>query len=231
MDLATLNHKPQHQGFYPPTLPTSIHPTHFLRPVNQPTATANTNESNTLQYSPSLNEPIRGLAPALHALVARSRPNRSVIHVKENSIDELDALFDPSKWSQRKTNALPLIKRNLPQSFFRPPESGGTRTPKRPGCSTLHSRQGSVDQTNVHNSSALLNQQHVLLQQRLASLNPTSLHSRSASEPVCVMPPLARQQGHFSLNGPNSQQLASQISMPYGWQSATTQNGQQYFVK
>jgi hypothetical protein len=70
---------------------------------------------------------------AVHPFVSLHRPSRSVIHVKENSMDELDALFDPTKWSNRKSNQLPLIKRNLPQSFFRPPETGGTKTPKRLG--------------------------------------------------------------------------------------------------
>ena len=172
--------------------------------------------------------------PATHPLVTLHKSSKSVLHVRENSLDELDALFDPAKWSNRKQNALPLAKRNLPQSFFRPPESGGTKTPKLAG-SSAHSRQNSIDQTSLlNNSSNAFNQQ--LLQQKLSKLN-SSLHSRSVSEPVAVMPPylMAQQQQAFQSNQSNlpmqPQQIQNHTPLPYGWQSARTQTGQQYFIK
>lgn len=189
-------------------------------------------------YSNSNPQPLQSRPPvAVHPLVSLHRPSRSVIHVKENSIDELDALFDPSKWSNRKTNQLPLIKRNLPQSFFRPPETGGTKTPKRLGGSTSHSRQGSVDMASLQNNSVMLNQQHLLLQKKLNTLN-SNHHSRSASEPVSVMPPFLMKQHQQQLglqnqppptSGPHH--LMQQSSLPHGWQSALAPNGQQYYIK
>ena len=170
--------------------------------------------------------------PAPHPLVTLHKSSKSVLHVRENSLDELDALFDPAKWSNRKQNALPLAKRNLPQSFFRPPESGGTKTPKLAG-STAHSRQNSIDQTSLlNNNSNAFNQQ--LLQQKLSKLN-SSLHSRSISEPVSVMPPYLMAQQQAFQNQSNlpiqPQQIPNHSSLPYGWQSARTQTGQQYFIK
>ena len=183
--------------------------------------------------------------------VSLHRPSKSVVHVRENSMDELDALFDPNKWSKRVATNLPLAKRNLPQSFFRPPETG-TKTPKlnSMNSSNNHSRQSSIDQTNMHNNTNYLNQQHVLLQQKLANLhnngsnpngfnpNGQNFHSRSISEPVTSMPPYNQfahsqplqpfQQNTFQQN---SQTLQSQLSLPNGWQAAKTETGQRYYIK
>jgi hypothetical protein len=157
------------------------------------------------------------------------RPSRSVVHVRENSIDELDALFDPSKWSMRKTNNLPLTKRNLPQSFFKPPETGGTKTPKLIN-SNQHSRQNSIDQTNMLNHSNLLNQQHLLVQQKLNNLNGSPLnnnnntglpvlqshlssnfHTRSISEPVAAaLSPFNVNQTQFNHQQQQQQQQQQQ---------------------
>ena len=54
----------------------------------------------------------------------RHRKSSSVVHVRENSLDELEALFDPSKRSSRgqKAQLPPLHKRNLPSSFFSQPK-------------------------------------------------------------------------------------------------------------
>ena len=169
------------------------------------------------------------------------RPSRSVVHVRENSLDELDALFDPTKWINRKTNNLPLSKRNLPQSFFKPPETGGTKTPKLIN-SNQHSRQNSIDQTNVLNHSNLLNQQHLLLQQKLNNLNGAqslngNFHSRSISEPVAAaLSPFSQQQQQLGqqfnqTNQVNTTKL-NQVNqqLPYGWRAAKTQTGQRYYI-
>ncbi len=134
MDIVSLNHRQQSQEYFSPnTLYTNLSQT--VSSVKQQN-NESINQINKSFQNSSKNQTFEALKtnePSVHPLVSINRSNRSVLHIKENSIDELDALFDPSKWSQRKTNVLPLIRRNLPQSFFRPPESGGTKTPKRNG--------------------------------------------------------------------------------------------------
>jgi hypothetical protein len=139
----------------------------------------------------------------LHSKLSTShKASKSVIHVRENSMEELEALFDKNKWpTNRSGKATPLSKRNLPQSFFRPPERG-TKTPNSNNSrqssltnSAQHSRQSSTDQQFL---LAQQQQNQLLLQQKLNNLNGSggggglfaglNNHSRSASEPVVMAP-------------------------------------------
>lgn len=131
-------------------------------------------------------------------------------------MDELEALFDPSKWTHR--SQIPFNKRNLPASFFRPPETG-TKTPR---YSVLHSRQSSMDHAIMIQNSNYLNKQHNLLQQKLSGLSNN--HLRSASEPVNVSP-----QAYSLIQKQQQTQHINQL--PYGWQSAKTPEGQNYYTK
>jgi hypothetical protein len=131
----------------------------------------------------------------IHRTIKQHHKQNSILHIRENSLDELEALFDPSKWAfkQQQNKMPPLQKRNLPASFFKPPETG-TKTPKSQMSSNSHSRQNSFDQSYVlNNQQAMLNKQHLLLQQKLSNLtnnnsNANNFHMRSMSEPVCVSP-------------------------------------------
>ena len=142
--------------------------------------------------------------------------SKAVLHLRENSMDELEALFDPSKWTHR--SQIPFNKRNLPASFFRPPETG-TKTPR---YSVLHSRQSSMDHAIMIQNSNYLNKQHNLLQQKLSGLSNN--HLRSASEPVNVSP-----QAYSLIQKQQQTQHINQL--PYGWQSAKTPEGQNYYTK
>lgn len=128
--------------------------------------------------------------------VLATRATRAVVHERENSRDELDALFNPNKWSQ--SAKVPFSRRNLPSSFFNPPPTG-TKTPNSRSnsnaaslnSSACHSRQNSVDELNLSQQSVRQQQQHVLLNQKLkslAQLQSSSNHSRSSSEPVNMLP-------------------------------------------
>ena len=128
---------------------------------------------------------------------------KAQLHVRENSKDELDALFDPVKFKITK----PLNKRNLPDSFFKPPEKG-TKTP-------THSRQSSIDSTLLASTNAL-NPQNLNQQIHKKILNQN--HLRSNSEPVLIT-------SSFSLAQQN------ELPLPPGWESAVTPNGQRYFIK
>ncbi|RNA04403.1 transcriptional coactivator YAP1-like [Brachionus plicatilis] len=141
--------------------------------------------------------------------------SKAVLHMRENSIDELEALFDPSKWAQR--SQVPFNKRNLPASFFRPPETG-TKTPR---YSVSHSRQSSMDHVIMMQNSNYLNKQHSLLQQKLSGLSNS--HLRSASEPVNVSP-----QTYNLIQ--KQQQVQNLNQLPYGWQCAKTSEGQNYYI-
>lgn len=171
-------------------------------------------------------------ATAMHPMIKLHRPSRSVVHVRENSMDELDALFDPSKWSQRRTNQLPLIKRNLPHSFFKPPETGGTKTPFRRG--TSHGHQSSVDFT-FGQTNSLLHQQNIKIQKKLNNIANLSNHSRSASEPVSIFPPFDKFRNQQSLNMPNhldeyhQENILQENSISSEWKSAMTPEGQKYY--
>ena len=181
---------------------------------------------------------------AAHINPLRPQHKAAILHVRENSLDELEALFDPSKWPvkrhQQQQNLPPLHKRNLPASFFQPPETG-TKTPRN-GGSAQHSRQGSMDQTYAtagqhhhQNNIMMLNKQHhMLLHQKLSSLSNNNSHLRSISEPVNLPPHayngliLQQQQQNF----PNINANDSQISnLPFGWQTARTNDGHVYFIK
>jgi hypothetical protein len=91
----------------------------------------------------------------------RHRKSNSVLHVRENSLDELEALFDPSRRTSR-ANLPPLHKRNLPSSFFTQPSAN---SPKQRHSHRLnhhhHGRQmSSIDQSTY--SSAKYNNQDSL---------------------------------------------------------------------
>ena len=131
-----------------------------------------------------------------------TRAVRAVVHERENSRDELEALFNPNKWSQSK---VPFSRRNLPSSFFNPPPTG-TKTPNSRSnsqaaslsSSASHSRQNSVDELNLSQQSMRQHQQNLILSQKLKSLAQlqSNNHSRSSSEPVNMVPgsPFHRQQ-------------------------------------
>lgn len=180
------------------------------------------------------------------------KPITATLHIRENSMDELEALFNPKKIITSKA----FKERNLPSSFFKPPEFG-TKTP-------IHSRQNSIDSTTVSNiaggvptmqSSTTTLQQH--LQQKLLSSHFPNNHSRSNSEPAVVTPfSIAQQQNVLNDNcvdgGSNNQSqinimptqlhhghtyfhqrqfsVTTEAPLPTGWEMAKAANGQRYYI-
>jgi hypothetical protein len=149
------------------------------------------------------------------------------LHIRENSRDELDALFDP----KRRMNSKPLSQRNLPDSFFRPPEFG-TKTPS-------HSRQGSIDQTvTAHVPSAAHRKPMSLMSNQVGN------HLRSISEPVHMSNAFTLPNpNHTNMNASNNSQLGTgnahqrqfsvcnELPLPHGWEVTKTSYGQRYFIK
>ena len=115
--------------------------------------TSSSSSSSSISSSP---QPPSSLLPE-----NRHRKSNSVLHVRENSLDELEALFDPSRRTSR-ANLPPLHKRNLPSSFFTQPSNN---SPKLRHSHRLnhhhHGRQmSSIDQSTY--SSAKYNNQDSL---------------------------------------------------------------------
>ena len=82
--------------------------------LNQAHSVAAASPSSSSSLTP------KKLPPQAH----QHRKSNSIVHVRENSLDELEALFDPSKRMTRLApNLPPLHKRNLPSSFFTQPKS------------------------------------------------------------------------------------------------------------
>lgn len=160
---------------------------------------------------------------AMTTTVSTKKP-RAVIHMRENSLDELEALFDPKKWHK----VPPLQKRNLPASFFRPP------TRQKSLLASLHVRQLSmVNSTNTDMLQHQTSFQHQMQQQQQqqqynrhqheslvvpvtgsgsAGGPPLPHHLRSISEPVSMI--------ETTLNG--SPNHISRDFSTNGWQSGKT---------
>lgn len=191
----------------------------------------------------------------------RHRKSNSVLHVRENSLDELEALFDPSRRTSR-ANLPPLHKRNLPSSFFTQPSANSPKLRHSHRLNHHHGRQmSSIDQSTY--SSAKYNNQespnHVtnvnghsmspfsggnqtngnglVVTTANTSLQPMSAnnHLRSISEPVNMMNMSGSQ---IQVEQQPLQQLHQNIlnnsqnsQLPYGWQSAKTSDNRVYYIK
>lgn len=166
-----------------------------------------------------------------------TKKSAPIIHMRENSMEELEALFDPSKWPKYRSSvsgSLPLHKRNLPTSFFRPPPTSIRHHLLQKNVHHLnaHLRQSSVDQTNLNGvGGGFIKQQQLQPTQEQMNKEPlvvaastqqqqTPMHLRSVSEPVSMIP---LDPNNPSNNDPNS--------LPYGWQQARTVDGRIYYIK
>lgn len=124
------------------------------------------------------------LQKPLHSLPIRTAP-KLIIHERENSREELEALFDPQKWTKSSS----YTRRNLPYSFFKPPETG-TRTPNSRSNSNVnshsnsaaHSRQNSIDEQNLAQQQIMQHRQNLLLQQRLQHLNRSNTQQQQQQQ-------------------------------------------------
>lgn len=154
-----------------------------------------------------------------------------IIHVRADSDSCLEELFTLALKPPGAQPMMPkpLRLRNLPQSFFNPPQSGGSRSP------SCHSRENSLD------SSGLIQQQpYSPMQQPVGSPQPqapTPMHTRAHSSPANLQQTLAavqqqQQQQHFHLRQPSCDVSGSPDMgpLPPGWEPARTPQGQLYFM-
>lgn len=144
------------------------------------------------------------------------RKGTQVVHVRENSDHELEAMFNAAL-NPNDSSAIPLRLRKLPASFFTPP------TPQKPQeIKTSHSREGSTDSTGYSNPP--LSVAHSVG-------GPTIVHGRTQSSPAMLQqtqlstlpPPQHTRQRSCDL-------LLEEQPLPLGWEMAKTPQGQVYFL-
>lgn len=141
------------------------------------------------------------------------RTGTQVVHVRENSDSELDAMFNAVlNPSTNDSTGIPFRMRKLPKSFFTPPE---------PQKNISHSREGSSDSTGYSNPP----------HSAPHSVGPTVIHGRTQSSPAMLQqtqlstlpPPQHTRQRSCDL-------LLEEQPLPPGWEMAKTQQGQVYFL-
>lgn len=141
-------------------------------------------------------------------------PQRTV-HVRENSDHELDNLFKVAL-APNKPHGIPLRERDLPASFFNPPN---------PQKQINHSREGSADSTGYSSTN------HMGVIPSGPSRGP--IHSRAKSAPAMVQQPTT----FSTLPHPQHTRQRScdlileEQPLPPGWEMAKTPQGQIYFLK
>lgn len=143
------------------------------------------------------------------------RSGSQVVHVRENSDHELEAMFNAALNNDSR-RGIPLRERDLPPSFFTPPKPQKQQMP-------IHSREGSADSTGYSSTN------HTGVR---TSVPPTIHHGRTQSSPAML------QQTQFSALPPpqharqrSCDQILEEQPLPPGWEMAKTPQGQMYFLK
>lgn len=140
------------------------------------------------------------------------RKGNQVIHVRDNSSDELEELFNvamnPSRSGQ--SGQVPMKMRNFPPSFFTPPSSQQQRQ-LVPG----HTKQGSNDSTGY-------------------APGTLPVHTRAHSSPanlqqtLSTVPQNLPQHQHARQHSCDA--LLDNEPLPPGWEKARTPDGQLYYL-
>ena len=154
-----------------------------------------------------------------------------IIHVRADSDSCLEELFTLGLKPPGAQPMMPkpLRLRNLPQSCFNPPSSGGSRSP------SCHSRENSLDSSGLLQPYSPM-QQPVGSPQPQIGQTPQPIHTRAHSSPANLQQTLAavqqQQQQHFHLRQPSCDVSGSADlgPLPPGWEPARTPQGQLYFM-
>ncbi|XP_050388537.1 transcriptional coactivator YAP1 isoform X2 [Patella vulgata] len=139
------------------------------------------------------------------------RKGSQIVHVRENSDSDLEALFSYAINPSSDTNkSIPLRMRNLPASFFQPPEphlqtgkEGSAESTGYSASNTTSTPNFSIAHTRVRSSPASLSQTQTL---STAPPPPCSQHVRQHSYDLAEEP------------------------LPPGWSIGVTVVGQRYFL-
>ncbi|XP_036357560.1 transcriptional coactivator YAP1 [Octopus sinensis] len=133
-----------------------------------------------------------------------------VVHVRGDSDSDLDALFKAAMNPSEVPHQLPLRMRNLPASFFTPPD---------PTQQKQHSREGSTDSTGA-GSGSVLNSPGLTIAHPRAHSSPASLAQTMSAAP----PPSSQHVRQHSYD------LTDEQPLPPGWEMAKTNQGHRYYL-
>nr|XP_022286672.1 transcriptional coactivator YAP1-like isoform X4 [Crassostrea virginica] len=137
----------------------------------------------------------------------QERKGTQVVHVRENSGNELDALFQyAANPNSELGGQIPFRQRKLPPSFFNEPKPSG------------HVKQGSNDSTGFPGQMNPAMGAHMRAHSSPANLQQTL---SAAPQP----PSHARQRSCDALLDPIESE-----PLPPGWEMAKTQDGQRYYL-
>ncbi|XP_022247788.1 transcriptional coactivator YAP1-like isoform X2 [Limulus polyphemus] len=158
----------------------------------------------------------------LRDVVEQKGPNQTVCYDSETNLI-LDDLFKAAmlpRDSQVQLGGPPMRLRNLPRSFFQPPEGGSK--------SASHSRESSFEGTFSPPSSVGPSSTAPSPRQQASGLTVSHRHTHSS--------PATLQQS-YNQNTPQNQHLRQQsadstdsVPLPPGWEMAKTSSGQRYFI-
>lgn len=133
-----------------------------------------------------------------------------VVHVRGDSDSDLEALFKAAMNPPEVPHQVPLRMRNLPASFFTPPD---------PTQQKQHSREGSTDSTGA-GSGSVLNSPALTIAHPRAHSSPASLTQTLSAAP----PPSSQHVRQHSYD------LTDEQPLPPGWEMAKTTQGHRYYL-
>lgn len=146
------------------------------------------------------------------------RKGTQVVHVREDSGSELDALFNAvMNPKSGQSGQIPLRMRNLPASFWKPPDQ-----PQRP---VQHMKQGSNDSTGGYPGHPGQSQGNLQIAHMRAHSSPASLQQTLSTVPQGPPQPSPHHARQHSCDA-----LLDNEPLPPGWEMAKMPDGQRYYL-
>ncbi|XP_060085990.1 transcriptional coactivator YAP1-like isoform X3 [Ylistrum balloti] len=149
------------------------------------------------------------------------RKGTQVVHVREDSGSELEALFSAAMNPKSgQSGQIPLRMRKLPASFWKPPDQ-----PQRP---VQHMKQGSNDSTGGypgHPSGVGPSQGNLQIAHMRAHSSPASLQQTLSPVPQGPPQPSPHHARQHSCDA-----LLDNEPLPPGWEMAKMPDGQRYYL-
>jgi len=155
----------------------------------------------------------------------QQQQNNVIIHERQDSREQMLQLFDVLNKNQNQNLTIPMKMRNLPESFFRPPQIGS----KSPG---VHSRENSLDNGPFSPGPPVGSPgpppgHHTRTSSCPATLGPIDGRSGPQHQALTAAANHHRQQHSFDLGG-NTEDILGPL--PPGWEKSVTPQGQVYFL-